>query len=145
MDAEPVEATAPTRRAETKEAVPPSRGLVIDDELVVREFVDETFTSEGHRIDAVANGKEAFEALKRSTYDFIICDLKMPEVNGQTFYDVVKSFDERLSRRIIFITGDTANMGTHKFFAETGNYYIYKPFQLDDLISLVNRVITERS
>lgn len=131
--------------AETKKDVPPSRGLVIDDELVVREFVDETFTSEGHRIDAVASGKEAFEALKKFTYDFIICDLKMPEVNGQTFYDVVKSFDERLSRRIIFITGDPASVSTYKFFEETGNPYIYKPFQLNDLIGLVNQVIREQS
>jgi len=96
-------------------SVPPSRGLVIDDELVVREFVNETFTSEGHCIDAAANGREAFEALKCNHYDFIICDLRMPEVNGQTFYDLVKSFDERLSRRIIFITGDTANANTHRF------------------------------
>lgn len=142
---EPIFDTIKPRKAEApKPVAPPSRGLVIDDEVVVREFVDETFTSEGHQVDTVSNGREAFEALKRNKYDFIICDLRMPEVNGQTFYDVVKSFDERLSRRIIFITGDTANMNTHKFFEETGNHYIYKPFQLNDLIALVNRVILEQ-
>ncbi|HCQ01938.1 MAG TPA: hypothetical protein DIT99_15155 [Candidatus Latescibacteria bacterium] len=54
-----------------------------------------------------------------------------------------KSFDDRLSRRIIFITGDTANLETEKFVEGTGNYYMYKPFLLADLNAMVNRVIME--
>ena len=137
--------TTITVPAPSATSVPSSRGLVIDDEMVVREFVEETFTSEGHQIDTVENGRQAFEAIKNNKYDFIICDLKMPEVNGQTFYDVVKNFDNRLSNRIIFITGDTASLETEAFVEGTGNYYMYKPFQLDDLIAMVNRVILENS
>lgn len=142
MDDEALTTTA-DEPSHSTESAPASRGLVIDDEMVVREFVEETFTSEGHQIDTVENGKQAFEAIKAHRYDFIICDLKMPEVNGQTFYDVVKNFDDRLSRRIIFITGDTASLETEEFVEGTGNYYMYKPFQLDDLIAMVNRVIME--
>jgi two-component system NtrC family sensor kinase len=125
--------------------MPPAHGLVIDDEQTVREFVAEALVSLGHEMDMAANGREAFEALKKNQYDFIVCDLKMPEVNGQTFYDVVKSFDERLSRRIIFITGDTANLNTERFFEETDNFYLYKPFQLDDLIEVVRAVVMKKT
>lgn len=135
--------TAPGSTTVRKE-VRSAKGLVIDDELVVREFVEETLVSEGHEIDAVSDGKMAFDSIKKKDYDFIICDLKMPDVNGQTFYDVVKNYDKKLSRRIIFITGDTANLNTEQFFQETGNYYIYKPFQLTDLIDLVNCLLTEQ-
>lgn len=117
------------------------RGLIIDDEESIREFTKSVLTREGHEVDTAASGKEAMERIEEKDYDFIICDLRMPRLGGQAFYNMVKERDAALSRRIIFITGDTINQDTQRFFEETGNPYIYKPFALRDLVALVKRVL----
>ena len=75
------------------------------------------------------------------SYDAIICDQRMPGVNGQSLFRMVEALDPELAKRFIFVTGDVLNEHTREFFAQTGTKFVQKPFRLDDLLQAVETVL----
>jgi two-component system NtrC family sensor kinase len=63
----------------------------------------------------------------------ILLDLKMPGMSGQQLYYRMVEADQKLARRIIFMTGDTASPDTRDFMSATGNPAVSKPFSVDEL------------
>ncbi|HKY31929.1 MAG TPA: ATP-binding protein [Candidatus Polarisedimenticolia bacterium] len=124
----------------------PSRAgriLLVEDEPALAEVVAEVLTAAGHSVDVAHDGCTARALLGEDRYDVIISDLKMPNMNGRELYHHVASCRPSLARRIIFSTGDTANPDTQAFFEEVGNHYLSKPFNLADLLGLVEKVLAQ--
>lgn len=119
------------------------RILVVEDETSLAEVVSEVLQAQGHQVDTASDGRSAKERISKGSYDVIISDLKMPNMNGRDFYRHVASVEPGLARRIIFSTGDTANPDTQAFFEEVGNPFLSKPFNLKELIRLVESVLDE--
>ena len=115
--------------------------LVIDDEAALAEVVAAALTDAGFRVDRASNGEEALERVSQQPYDLIICDLKMPRVDGPTFYRKVTETTPSLSTRFVFVTGDVAGTDAEPFLAETGCRWLAKPFRLMDLLRLVREVV----
>ena len=67
-------------------------------------------------------------------YDVIICDLKMPKLDGMAFFREVSAKMPHVARRLIFVTGDVAGTEAGRFLEETGCRWIAKPFRLRDLV-----------
>ena len=67
------------------------RILVIDDEGRFRQMLRAWLLKQGHDVHAVDGGTESLELLKRIQYDVITLDLRMPQTNGLTFLDTVRS------------------------------------------------------
>jgi CheY-like chemotaxis protein len=61
----------------------------------------------------------------------------MPDLGGDDLYRELVSRDPRHARRVVFVTGDTHNVQARKFLAEAGRPSVSKPFQLDDLATVV--------
>jgi len=120
------------------------RILVIEDEEPLAEVIAEVLQAEGHHVDIAGDGLTARARIAAVRYDLIISDLKMPNMNGREFYRHVASIDGGLAKRIVFSTGDTANPDTQAFFEEVGNPFLSKPFNLADLIRVVDSVLLER-
>ena len=57
----------------------------------------------------------------------ILCDLRMPALDGPTFYTLVQQQDPALCQRMIFVTGDTLGVESTAFLAHCGQPYLHKP------------------
>ncbi|MGH7889835.1 MAG: response regulator, partial [Thermodesulfobacteriota bacterium] len=84
-----------------------------------------------HKVDLASNGAEALAKIDKNFYDLIVCDIRMPYMDGKRFYNEIKNKREGLGDRIIFITGDTSDK-TVGFINETGNKFLEKPFKIKE-------------
>ena len=69
--------------------------LIVEDKDSMRNMLHETLTEEGYRVDSAANGKQAFDLVSNKSYDLVLTDLRMPEVDGLTLLNKVKELDSR--------------------------------------------------
>ena len=118
-----------------------TRVLVVEDEEALGEAVAGALTDEGFRVDRAANGAEAIVKVRERAYDVVICDLKMPKVDGMMFYREVSATMPQLVRRIIFVTGDVAGTEAERFLDEAGCRWLAKPFRLRDLVKAAREML----
>jgi CheY-like chemotaxis protein len=113
------------------------RLLVVDDEPAMRTAIGNFLSSLGHGVTVAAGGLEARALLDRNEYDVVLLDLRMPDLGGDDLYRELAKSDPRHARRVVFVTGDTHNVQVRKFLADAGRPSVSKPFQLDDLATVV--------
>jgi two-component system NtrC family sensor kinase len=118
-----------------------TRALVVEDEIALGEAVADALTDEGFRVDRAADGEEALDRLNERHYDVIICDLKMPKVDGMAFFAEVSTKMPQIARRLIFVTGDVAGTEAESFLEESGCRWVPKPFRLRDLVRVAKETL----
>jgi two-component system NtrC family sensor kinase len=123
------------------EAVRGASVLLVEDERALAAAVAEALTDAGLNVDHAADGEEALVRMRDQTYDTIICDLKMPRVDGKTLYRAIAAATPALARRVIFITGDVAGTEAETFLDESGCRWLAKPFRLADLLRAVRETL----
>jgi signal transduction histidine kinase len=111
--------------------------LVVEDETALAAAVTDALRDAGYTVDHAADGEEALERVKSGAFDLVICDLKMPRLDGQSFFKSLSSAVPSLSRRVIFVTGDVAGTDAEKFLTGSGCRWLAKPFRLGDLLKFV--------
>jgi PAS domain S-box-containing protein len=118
-----------------------TRVLVIEDEVALGDVVGAALADDGFRVDRAENGEEALARVRDRHYDVIICDLKMPKVDGQAFFREVSATMPHIARRLIFMTGDVAGTEAERFLEECGCRWIPKPFRLKDLVRVARETL----
>lgn len=118
-----------------------TRALVIEDESALGDAVAAALADEGFRPDRAENGEEALLKVRERHYDVIICDLKMPKVDGMAFFRDVSAKMPHVARRLIFVTGDVAGTEAERFLEESGCRWVPKPFRLKDLVRLARETL----
>jgi len=111
-----------------------TRVLVVEDEAALGEAVADALADEGFRVDRAADGEEGLRRVSECHYDVIVCDLKMPRVDGIRFFHEVSARMPQVARRLIFMTGDVAGTEAEEFLEKSGCRWIPKPFRLRDLV-----------
>jgi CheY-like chemotaxis protein len=119
--------------------------LVVDDEPDVAEVLVEIFRDEDYRVDTAANGEEALERLGQCSYDAIVCDIRMPRLNGPGLYRVLQRCAPELVPRMLFLTGDTFSPETQAFLQQTLAPALDKPFVIDDILKAIQRIIRKNA
>jgi two-component system NtrC family sensor kinase len=119
------------------EAVRGASILLVEDERGLATAVGDALADAGLHVDYAGDGEEALTRVKQRTYDAIICDLKMPRVDGMTLYRAIAAAVPALSRRMIFVTGEVAGTEAERFLDESGCRWLAKPFRLGDLLRAV--------
>ena len=114
------------------------RILVVEDEPNVAQLIVDVLREEGHQVEAVLDSQEGLTLLSRSTYDLILCDLRMPRLDGPAFYDTLVRAGSAERQRIIFVTGDTLAPRALQFFEANNLPYLSKPFLVEELKLAVN-------
>jgi signal transduction histidine kinase/sensor domain CHASE-containing protein/ActR/RegA family two-component response regulator len=114
--------------------------LVVDDEPGITSALAYLLSRDGYAVDTAANGRLALEKLYERAYDLILCDLRMPELDGPGLYREVEQQSPALVQRIIFLTGDTLSSETRIFLERADMPYLSKPFRAAD----VRRVVRQR-
>ncbi|HVZ23953.1 MAG TPA: ATP-binding protein, partial [Vicinamibacterales bacterium] len=115
--------------------------LVVEDEAALGAAVAESLADAGFVVDRAGDGDEALERVKARVYDLIVCDLKMPRVDGMTFYRSLERDAPDVARRILFVTGDVAGTEAERFLEESGCRWLAKPFRLRDLLKTAKEVL----
>jgi two-component system NtrC family sensor kinase len=115
------------------------RILVVEDEPTVAQLISDVLQGEGHRVDTVLDSREGLDRVSREEYDLVVCDLRMPYVDGHAFYRALVRFGSPLQHRIVFVTGDTLTPHTLEFLDSTGLPYVAKPFLVEELKHAVRR------
>jgi PAS domain S-box-containing protein len=110
------------------------RVLVVEDEPALAVAVSEALEDAGFKVDRAGDGEEGLTRLTEANYDLIVCDLKMPRIDGMQFYRAMAAATPALARRVIFVTGDVAGTDAERFLEETGCRWLSKPFRLGDLL-----------
>jgi CheY-like chemotaxis protein len=125
------------RRAEAGEAQPVRRALVVDDEPDLAGMLAEILRPLGYRCDLAGTGAEAQRLLMGRDYDVILCDLRMPDIDGGALYAWMEGVRPHLCARTIFVTGDTLGQATSGVLARSSRPVIEKPFLPETVRQLV--------
>jgi two-component system, NtrC family, response regulator PilR len=111
--------------------MPEGRILVVDDELSMREVLDITLRQEGYEVTLVDGGEAALRALDVATFDLVLTDLRMPNVDGLAVLRAVK--EHAAGTAVVMLTA-FASTDTAVEAMKLGAYdYVTKPFKLDEL------------
>jgi CheY-like chemotaxis protein/anti-sigma regulatory factor (Ser/Thr protein kinase) len=113
--------------------IPPQHILVIDDEQALLRMLVTSLQALGHEADATPSSREALHKIDTQTYDLIICDMKMPEVDGSQVYRFLEQHHPDMLKRIIFSSGDTMSEEFQAFFQATACRFLQKPFLQNEL------------
>jgi len=106
--------------------------LIIDDERAIRKTLSEILAFEGHKIDEASDGEEGLKKFTEKTYDVVLCDIKMPKMDGIEFLEKAKQTNADVP--IIMISGH-GNIDTAVDAVKKGAYdYISKPPDLNRLL-----------
>ena len=116
--------------------------LFVDDDQTILSLVEEYLTTLNYQISVVNNGLKALELLKGKEFDLVFTDFKMPDINGLELLAMIK--DYRPSTEVIIVTGH-GTMESAIQAMKYGSYdYIQKPFKLDVLKILIEKVYEEK-
>jgi DNA-binding NtrC family response regulator len=117
-----------------------NRILVVDDEDALRTVLSAELEGEGYRVSSAGDGAEAINILRGQSFDLILLDIKMPNVDG---FEVLKFVKEsQPATKVIMLTGfaDLKNaIESKKLGAED---FVSKPYDLVDLLTTVERVLS---
>lgn len=106
--------------------------LVIDDERSIRNVLKDILTNEGYKIDEAVDGEEGLEKFKSKDYDVVLCDIKMPKLDGIEFLNIATELKPEVP--VIMISGH-GNIETAVDAVKKGAYdYIAKPPDLNRLL-----------
>ena len=128
---------------ESDEAVSAGRGaiLLIDDEAGMTKALTRLLQRSGHDITQASNGLEGLAALEAGTYDVILCDMRMPDLDGPGFYRELERRHPHLLSRIIFLTGDVLSPEAHTFFEQVDRPRLVKPFQVQEVRRVIQQML----
>lgn len=106
--------------------------LIIDDEKSIRKTLGEILTYEGYTIDEAADGEEGLKKFKEKKFDLVLCDIKMPKLDGIEFLERAKELNPDVP--VLIISGH-GNIETAVDAVKKGAYdYIAKPPDLNRLL-----------
>jgi two-component system NtrC family sensor kinase len=116
------------------------RVLVVDDEDVLCRALTQMLTRAGYAVETARTGAAAEDALATRTVDFLVLDYRMPDTRGDLLYAIALARQPHLRGRAIFLTGDITHEA-EATIAETGCQLVRKPFDNNDLLDAIARIV----
>jgi CheY-like chemotaxis protein len=128
---------APTSHAGPVNTVAGASILVVEDEEALATAVVDSLRDADYVVEWAPDGELALEKVRAKRYDLVVCDLRMPKIDGRTFYRTLSEAVPAMNRRVVFMTGDVAGTDAEQFLSESGCRWLAKPFRLADLLRTV--------
>ncbi len=115
--------------------------LIVDDESGMRHMLSVLLEREGYAIDTAVDGQEGLHKIKTHQYDLVLCDIRMPEMDGLTFLENTKSINRTLP---IIMMSAFGNVDTAIEAMKKGAYdYVSKPFKADEILIRLQRLTAQ--
>ena len=115
----------------------PLRILVVDDDAGARAVLGDMLTHLGHDVQATRDGTSALSLVGQRPFDLVICDMKMPGLDGPGLHRHLRRVAPALAHRMIVLTGDMLNPETTAFVQCAGITALSKPLTLAQLDAAV--------
>ena len=121
--------------------------LIVEDEQMLAEILSDTLSDRDFDVHLAYDGIQALEAVRKESYDVIVSDIMMPNLDGYSLAKKLRS--EGYNTPILFLTARSATEDVVKGFEIGGNDFLKKPFAIDELIvrvkALAGRLQTQES
>lgn len=111
--------------------------LIVDDESEISELLQEILESAGLMATRVSSGREALDWLENHQCDILLCDIRMPDMDGSALWRILRQDYSDLAAHTAFITGDTLSANISPFLKETARPCLEKPFTPEQVLELV--------
>ena len=106
--------------------------LVVEDEPTVAQLIADMLSDLGYSCDVLHDARRALVSALNRDYLLIICDMKMPGLDGQHFYRALAEAGTLLASKFLFVTGDVLGISTREFLRHHRVPHIGKPFRLEE-------------
>ena len=131
----------PTAEVLSPASVVDARILLVDDNPIVSQVIIDILSLDGYGVDTAPNGIAALEKMEGRRYDLVLTDLHMPEMDGAGLYRELAKRQTHPPQKIIFLTGTAGTSEAHRLMQDTGLPVLRKPFNLIELLELVQKVL----
>ena len=113
--------------------------LIVDDDIGVRQLIEDAIVEQGYKVVAVENGERALQELERQRFDVIFLDLVLPGLSG---VDVIRSIKGRNKRTLVaVITGHGDDPIALEAMSLGPLFFIRKPFKMSDITEVIDAVM----
>ncbi len=130
-------AAGSTRNDSDTRARKPARVLVVDDETPVRTMIAAALERQGYTVELAGGGREALEALEMNTFNLVLTDIVMQDVNGIALLERIHALQPNLP--VVMVTA-VHDISVAIDSMRRGAYdYLLKPFEREQLLSTVER------
>ena len=131
-----------SRDTDAVRANSPKRVLVVEDEPSVARLITDILREEGHQVDFLLDSRQVLSLALRNDYDLLICDLRMPYLDGPAVYRALERAQIPLRFHMIIVTGDMLGAGTATFLERTRLRYVAKPFLVEEFKLAVQQALS---
>ena len=123
------------------EKVKASRILVIDDEPQVTEIIEAFLSNAGHEVIVSNVAVAGLRKAKEMKPDIILLDIMMPDADGYSVCNQLKSDPETANTPVVFLTGKDRADDMGRSFKAGGDMFIKKPFSCERLLEIINIIL----
>jgi len=117
--------------------------LVAEDDIINQTILYHVLTEKGHKVRMANNGREAVEAYAEGTFDVILMDIQMPIMDGvKAMQEIRKQENVKGYIPIIALTAFALSGDRERFLKLGMDGYISKPIKMDDLLMMIDKVVT---
>ncbi len=118
--------------------------LLVEDDQQFSEMMRILLEGIPFRIEQASNGAEALKRLLVHDFDYILCDMVMPEFPGEMFYRAVERARPQLCQRFIFMTGYRNDDKINQFIKAVGGLILWKPFKFGELLDAIRLIDSKK-
>jgi len=113
--------------------------LLLEDEIMLNESIQEYLEALGHRIDTYFDGLEAFDSIKKNSYDLLILDINVPGMDGLSFLETIHKL--KIHVPTIYISALVDIEDISRAYNLGCFDYLKKPFHLKELALRLDRIV----
>lgn len=117
--------------------------LIVEDNAELAQTYQDLLTEHGFRISTAPNGVMALKCVMNQDVDAIVCDLKMPLLEGDMFYESIESTMPHLCKRFVILTGNAENDRYSSFLRHACVQVLSKPVASDQLLDALQNVLAQ--
>lgn len=115
--------------------------LIVDDSVSVRQMVEATLKSAGYTVTAAKDGLEALNLCKTKSYDFVLTDQNMPNMDGLTLIKSLRTLPAHMRTPIVVLTTEASDAMKAQGRAAGATGWMVKPFDPNKLLEIANKVM----
>ena len=130
---------------EQSQTAPQRHVLIVEDNDELAQLYQNVLETFDYRVTTAGDGEQALKFILESDVDAILCDLTMPRLNGDEFYEAARRARPEVGRRIIFMTGHLNNPRFQPFLEREKLRVLYKPVLVDNLLAELKALFKETS
>ena len=117
--------------------------LVVDDNKDFADVFCDILKSNSYKVESCYGGAQAVDLIKSEQFDILFLDIRMPDMDGIETLKTIKKI--RPETTVIMMTGYSVDEMVHKALEEKASEIIYKPFEIDKVLTLIKSIPIPRA